>query len=103
MAVVATSFLASIEGDCGRSVLSRAAAVGHGVLRRASDAQPAGASYFFPAFRQPYCVAGCIGRIGEDDIIGFSFESEDKGQGRLAMNGREIARIEAGNVFLERA
>src|SRR3954470_20785389 len=103
MAVVATLRLAAVEGNCGRPVLARIAAVGHLDLRLVLDTQHTTKRRRQPTLNESAGVAGVIRWVGEDYIVRKRLQQLGECERRLAMNLRHSPRVQNGNVLFERA
>src|SRR4051812_41280989 len=103
MAVVATSPLAAVEGNCRRSVLTGVAGGGHLHLCFVLDTQDSAERRRHPAFDQPSGVAAAIRWISEDYIVRNGCQTLGERECRPAMDLRQIAGPQSGNVFFERA
>src|SRR5438270_10644536 len=103
MAVVATSRLAAVEGDCRRAIFPRHASVGHHSLGFVLHAEDPAERDRLPAFCQAWRVTGAIRWIGKGDIVSEERERFGEGERGAPMNGRKFAGVEGRDVLLERA
>src|SRR5580765_5316651 len=102
MAVVTTSFLAAVEGDCRGAILARLSAFGHrSALCRVLDAEHPAERRFDPMLCQPGRLPARIRWIGERHIVSQYLERFRERECRLPMRGRELGGTERFDVFLE--
>src|SRR6202022_2199280 len=102
-AVVTTSFLAAVEGDCRRTILARYSLPGHCFLRRVLDTQHLAERFLKPPLGQPLCISARIGRIGERDIEIERPESFGKRERGLSMDGGESLSAKSLDILLQSA
>src|SRR6266480_7686694 len=103
MAVITTSFLVPVEGDCSRAILTGVSSFGHRDLRRVLDAQHFAETQIYPSFGQLRRLGACIGRIGENDVVIERSKGLGVRESRSSMYRREITRAERIDVLLKNA
>src|SRR5450759_3231116 len=101
-AVVTTSFLAAVEGDCRRAIFPRHASLWHSILRRMLNAEHSAERYLHPALRQPGGIAARIRWIGERRIEIERSQAVREREGGLPVHSDELTRAQRGDVLFER-
>src|SRR6266566_9005779 len=103
MAVVTTSFLAAVEGDCGRPILARLSPLGHGSFSSVFDAQDSAERRFDPPCGQSRRLPTGIRWIGEHDVIIERRQPLGERERRIPMDSCELSGTEGINILFQGA